>query len=69
MSHNCLCSGKSCVSVSSCFSSLMMCGVLEAMFERYEEAQTFLERAASLDPTSVVAWMLLGEMKVCVPTQ
>ncbi|XP_070822382.1 cilia- and flagella-associated protein 70 [Chaetodon trifascialis] len=40
--------------------SLMMCGVLAAMFEHYEEAQAFLERATSLDPTSVVAWTLLG---------
>lgn len=33
------------------------------MFEQYEEAQTFLELASSIDPTSVVAWTLLGEMK------
>ncbi|XP_035855669.1 cilia- and flagella-associated protein 70 isoform X3 [Sander lucioperca] len=40
--------------------SLMMCGVLAVMFEHYEEAQTFLERAASIEPPSVVAWVLLG---------
>ncbi|XP_065327620.1 cilia- and flagella-associated protein 70 [Pelmatolapia mariae] len=40
--------------------SLMMCGVLAVMFEHYSEAQTFLERATSLDPLSVVAWTLLG---------
>ncbi|KAK1890837.1 Cilia- and flagella-associated protein 70 [Dissostichus eleginoides] len=40
--------------------SLMMCGVLAAMSEHHEEAQIFLERAASLDPHSVVAWTLLG---------
>ncbi|KAK9542292.1 hypothetical protein VZT92_000167 [Zoarces viviparus] len=40
--------------------SLMMCGVLAAMFERYKEAKTFLERATSIDPPSVVAWTLLG---------
>ncbi|XP_061570368.1 cilia- and flagella-associated protein 70-like [Cololabis saira] len=40
--------------------SLMMCGVLEVMFECYNEALTFLERAASIDPPSVVAWTLLG---------
>ncbi|XP_059213993.1 cilia- and flagella-associated protein 70 isoform X2 [Centropristis striata] len=40
--------------------SLMMCGVLAAMFERHEEAQTLLERATSIDPPSVVAWTLLG---------
>uniref|UniRef100_A0A8C9ZIM3 Cilia and flagella associated protein 70 n=1 Tax=Sander lucioperca TaxID=283035 RepID=A0A8C9ZIM3_SANLU len=44
--------------------SLMMCGVLAVMFEHYEEAQTFLERAASIEPPSVVAWVLLGEMKL-----
>ncbi|XP_076012089.1 cilia- and flagella-associated protein 70-like [Genypterus blacodes] len=40
--------------------SLLMCGILAAMFKRYEEAQTFLERATSIKPTGVVAWMLLG---------
>lgn len=44
-----------------------MCGVLAAMFEHYEEAKTFLERATGVDPPSVVAWTLLGEMKVCIP--
>lgn len=59
--------GKTCVSGSSCFFSLMMCGVLAVMFEHYEEAQTFLEQATSIDPPSVVAWTLLGEMRVCNP--
>ncbi|XP_070762191.1 cilia- and flagella-associated protein 70 [Enoplosus armatus] len=40
--------------------SLMMCGVLAVMSEHYEDAQTFLERATSIDPLSVVAWTLLG---------
>ncbi len=44
-----------------------MCGVLAVMFEHYEEAQTFLERATSIDPPSVVAWTLLGEMNVYIP--
>uniref|UniRef100_A0A7N6FGN5 Cilia and flagella associated protein 70 n=1 Tax=Anabas testudineus TaxID=64144 RepID=A0A7N6FGN5_ANATE len=47
--------------------SLMMCGVLAAMFEHYEEAQTFLERATNIHPPSVVAWTLLGEMDVSTP--
>lgn len=55
------------MSGSSCFFSLMMCGVLAVMFEHYEEAQTFLEQATSIDPPSVVAWTLLGEMRVCNP--
>ncbi|XP_068171036.1 cilia- and flagella-associated protein 70 [Antennarius striatus] len=40
--------------------SLMMCGVLAAMFERYDEAQIFYEQAASINPSSVEAWTLLG---------
>ncbi|XP_032375882.1 cilia- and flagella-associated protein 70 [Etheostoma spectabile] len=40
--------------------SLLMCGVLAAMFKHHEEAQTFLERAASMEPLNVVAWVLLG---------
>nr|XP_019955065.1 PREDICTED: cilia- and flagella-associated protein 70 isoform X1 [Paralichthys olivaceus] len=40
--------------------SLMMCGVLAATSERYKEAQTFLERAANVDPPSTMAWTLLG---------
>lgn len=38
-----------------------MCGVLAVTFEHYEEAQTFLEQAVNTDPSSVVAWTLLGE--------
>lgn len=60
---SCLTTGMSWASVSSCFSSLMMCGVLAMMFEHYKEAQTFLERATQIDPPSVVAWTLLGEAK------
>lgn len=48
------------------FYSLMMCGVLAAMFEYYDEAQTFLEQATNIHPPSVVAWTLLGEMDVCI---
>ncbi|XP_029702607.1 cilia- and flagella-associated protein 70 isoform X2 [Takifugu rubripes] len=40
--------------------SLMMCGVLAIMYEHYKDAQTFLERAAGIEPQSVVAWTLLG---------
>ncbi|XP_043998467.1 cilia- and flagella-associated protein 70 isoform X2 [Gambusia affinis] len=40
--------------------SLMMCGVVAVMFERYNEALTFLERATSLEPPSVEAWTLMG---------
>uniref|UniRef100_A0A3Q3EN51 Cilia and flagella associated protein 70 n=1 Tax=Kryptolebias marmoratus TaxID=37003 RepID=A0A3Q3EN51_KRYMA len=45
-------------------SSLIMCGVLAVMFERYKDAQTFLERATSIDPASVPAWTLLGEIQI-----
>ncbi|XP_030578730.1 cilia- and flagella-associated protein 70 [Archocentrus centrarchus] len=44
--------------------SLMMCGVLAVKFEHYSDAQTFLERATSIDPPSVVAWTLLGLLHV-----
>ncbi|KAM8893823.1 cilia- and flagella-associated protein 70 isoform 3-T3 [Spinachia spinachia] len=40
--------------------SLMMCGVLAAMFEGHQEARTLLERATSIEPPSVAAWTLLG---------
>nr|XP_046250293.1 cilia- and flagella-associated protein 70 [Scatophagus argus] len=40
--------------------SLMLCGVLAAKFEHYEEAQTFLEQATTVGPPTVVAWTLLG---------
>uniref|UniRef100_A0A1A8FEP0 Tetratricopeptide repeat domain 18 n=1 Tax=Nothobranchius korthausae TaxID=1143690 RepID=A0A1A8FEP0_9TELE len=40
--------------------SLMMCGVLAVMSERYKHAQILLERATSTDPPSVSAWTLLG---------
>lgn len=46
----------------------MMCGVLAATFEHYVEAQLFLEQATSIDPASVVAWTLLGEVEGCTPT-
>ncbi|XP_049573294.1 cilia- and flagella-associated protein 70 isoform X2 [Syngnathus scovelli] len=40
--------------------SLMMCGVLAAIFNDFEQAETFMERAASIEPPSLVAWTLLG---------
>ncbi|XP_077568878.1 cilia- and flagella-associated protein 70 isoform X1 [Stigmatopora nigra] len=40
--------------------SLIMCGVLAAMFNDFEQAETFLERASSMDSLSLVAWTLLG---------
>ncbi|XP_057689615.1 cilia- and flagella-associated protein 70 isoform X2 [Corythoichthys intestinalis] len=40
--------------------SLIMCGVLAAMFNDFEQAETFLERASSMEPLSLVAWTLLG---------
>ncbi|MEQ2175190.1 hypothetical protein GOODEAATRI_015534, partial [Goodea atripinnis] len=49
------------------YCSLMMCGVVAVMFERYKEAQTFLERATSIDPPSVEAWTLLGQFRIRIP--
>ncbi|XP_071760228.2 cilia- and flagella-associated protein 70 [Centroberyx gerrardi] len=40
--------------------SLMMCGILAEMGGRYEEAETFLERATGVEPASVAAWTLFG---------
>ncbi|XP_047218284.1 cilia- and flagella-associated protein 70 isoform X2 [Girardinichthys multiradiatus] len=46
--------------------SLMMCGVVAVMFERYKEAQTFLEQATGIDPPSVEAWTLLGLLHLSI---
>ncbi|TRY97278.1 hypothetical protein DNTS_020573, partial [Danionella cerebrum] len=40
--------------------SLLMSGVLSEMNGRYEDAETFFERATSLEPNNVVAWTLFG---------
>ncbi|KAJ8251492.1 hypothetical protein GJAV_G00221940 [Gymnothorax javanicus] len=40
--------------------SLLMCGILAEMAGRFEDAETFLERATSIDPANVVAWTLFG---------
>ncbi|XP_069913921.1 cilia- and flagella-associated protein 70 isoform X3 [Oryctolagus cuniculus] len=40
--------------------SLLLCGVLAVMMENYEQAEIFFEDATCLEPTSVVAWTLLG---------
>ncbi|XP_068173019.1 cilia- and flagella-associated protein 70-like [Antennarius striatus] len=55
-----------CMSIQETYQpSLMMCGVLEMMFGHYEKAKPFLERATAVDPTSVVAWTLLGLFHQC----
>ncbi|KAJ3609118.1 hypothetical protein NHX12_023644, partial [Muraenolepis orangiensis] len=40
--------------------SLLMCGVLAEIEERYEDAETYLEGATFSPPGSVVAWTLFG---------
>ncbi|XP_074088928.1 cilia- and flagella-associated protein 70 isoform X2 [Macrotis lagotis] len=40
--------------------SLLLCGLMSIMLEHYDEAEIFFEDATCLDPTSVVAWTLLG---------
>nr|KAF6303555.1 cilia and flagella associated protein 70 [Myotis myotis] len=40
--------------------SLLLCGVLAVLMENYEQAEIFFEDATCLEPTSVVAWTLLG---------
>ncbi|KAM9861139.1 cilia- and flagella-associated protein 70-like [Aulostomus maculatus] len=39
--------------------SLMMCGLVAAMSQHFEQAASFLERATRIEPPSVVAWTLL----------
>ncbi|XP_073669900.1 cilia- and flagella-associated protein 70 isoform X2 [Paramisgurnus dabryanus] len=41
-------------------SSLIMCGVLSEINGRYEDAETFFERATCVEPSNVVAWTVLG---------
>ncbi|XP_032706967.1 cilia- and flagella-associated protein 70-like, partial [Lontra canadensis] len=40
--------------------SLLLCGVLAVLLEKYEQAEIFFEDATCLEPTNVVAWTLLG---------
>nr|XP_048282357.1 cilia- and flagella-associated protein 70 isoform X2 [Myodes glareolus] len=40
--------------------SLLLCGVLAVLMENYEQAEIFFEDATCLEPTSVIAWTLLG---------
>uniref|UniRef100_A0A8C9VLY4 Cilia and flagella associated protein 70 n=1 Tax=Scleropages formosus TaxID=113540 RepID=A0A8C9VLY4_SCLFO len=40
--------------------SLLMCGILAEMAGHFEEAETFIERATRVAPTSVTAWTLFG---------
>ncbi|XP_036445879.1 cilia- and flagella-associated protein 70 [Colossoma macropomum] len=40
--------------------SLLMCGILSEMSGRYEDAETFFERATCIEPSCVVAWTLFG---------
>ncbi|XP_044095708.1 cilia- and flagella-associated protein 70 isoform X1 [Neovison vison] len=40
--------------------SLLLCGVLAVLMEKYEQAEIFFEDATCLEPTNVVAWTLLG---------
>ncbi|KAM4852021.1 cilia- and flagella-associated protein 70 isoform 1-T1 [Thomomys bottae] len=40
--------------------SLLLCGVLAVLLENYEQAEIFFEDATCLEPTSVIAWTLLG---------
>ncbi len=44
--------------------SLLMCGVLSEMNGRYEDAETFFERATCVQPNNVVAWALFGENRL-----
>lgn len=45
--------------------SLLLCGVLAVLMEKYEQAEIFFEDATCLEPTNVVAWTLLGMVFSC----
>ncbi|XP_057642507.1 cilia- and flagella-associated protein 70 isoform X6 [Chionomys nivalis] len=40
--------------------SLLLCGVLAVLLENHEQAEIFFEDATCLEPSSVIAWTLLG---------
>ncbi|XP_029431998.1 cilia- and flagella-associated protein 70 isoform X2 [Rhinatrema bivittatum] len=40
--------------------SLLMCGIVAVLMERYYEAEIFFENATCMEPTSILAWTLLG---------
>ncbi|KAM8877324.1 cilia- and flagella-associated protein 70-like isoform 1-T1 [Synchiropus picturatus] len=40
--------------------SLMMCGILAAIFNQFEEAELFLETATTVQRPTVAAWTILG---------
>ncbi|XP_038676620.1 cilia- and flagella-associated protein 70 isoform X2 [Scyliorhinus canicula] len=40
--------------------SLILCGILACMNERYEEADSFFESARCFEPSSVLAWTIQG---------
>uniref|UniRef100_A0A8C5WYI1 Cilia and flagella associated protein 70 n=1 Tax=Laticauda laticaudata TaxID=8630 RepID=A0A8C5WYI1_LATLA len=40
--------------------SVLLCGIMAVMLQNYEEAEVFFEDATCVEPTSVVAWTMLG---------
>ncbi|XP_034038493.1 cilia- and flagella-associated protein 70-like [Thalassophryne amazonica] len=40
--------------------SLIMCGILEAMFEHHKEAETLLKQATTTESPGVIPWTVLG---------
>ncbi|XP_053550194.1 cilia- and flagella-associated protein 70 [Bombina bombina] len=40
--------------------SLILCGILAVLMDRYEEAEVFFEDATCVDPHSIIAWTMLG---------
>ncbi|KFO71236.1 Tetratricopeptide repeat protein 18, partial [Cuculus canorus] len=39
---------------------LLLCGIVAAVLQRYEEAEIFLEDACCLEPFNIVAWTIIG---------
>ncbi|KAL7979102.1 hypothetical protein Chor_015126 [Crotalus horridus] len=40
--------------------SVLLCGIMAVMLQNYEEAEVFFEDATCVEPSSVVAWTMLG---------
>ncbi|NWV11797.1 CFA70 protein, partial [Ptilonorhynchus violaceus] len=40
--------------------SLLLCGIVAVMLQRYEDAEVFFEDACSEEPSSIIAWTLSG---------
>ena len=47
----------------------MLYGIVCAMAEKNEAAETFFEAATNVDPKNVLAWTLMGKLHANTPTK